>query len=231
VLEYERSLLVAVTLDARSVSTDRELALLLFKSAVRIMAVTAVHRAFEHLMTKRFAELGPGLGVTRHAKLRLVRSQHRSRCLTGFVRRYVVNKRAGSNTHLVMLRSVRRVALRASDVIAPVFSATEVVVIFLAGVALQARLGGSLRIQLLEGNYLCLIARSLDVCFAGSVARLATDDLTFPGGDRVELAVLCAVKALELLLVTSGAGLAADVVIVSRDRSIRRRLDRSASPF
>ena len=64
--------LIAVALDARRVSTDRELRLLLLEASVRVVTIAAVHRSFENLVMERLAELGLCLGMARHAKLRLV---------------------------------------------------------------------------------------------------------------------------------------------------------------
>ena len=53
VLEYKGSHLIAVTLNTSSVRAYREFALLLFKPSVGIVAVAAIHRAFEHFVPKR----------------------------------------------------------------------------------------------------------------------------------------------------------------------------------
>jgi hypothetical protein len=87
--EYERALLVAVALDARGVGPDGELRLFLLEASVWIMAVTTAHRSFENFVMKRLTELRLGFGVTRHAKLRLVRAEHRLRRLSGFLMRDV----------------------------------------------------------------------------------------------------------------------------------------------
>ena len=68
----ERALLIAVALNARRVSTDRELRLFLLEASVRVVTIAAVHRSFENLVMERLAELGLCFRVARHAKLRLV---------------------------------------------------------------------------------------------------------------------------------------------------------------
>jgi len=68
----ERALLIAVALDTRRVSTDRELRLFLLEASMRIVTIAAVHRSFEDLVMERLAELRFCFGMARHAKLRLV---------------------------------------------------------------------------------------------------------------------------------------------------------------
>jgi hypothetical protein len=85
VFENERALFVAVALDTRGVGADGKLCLLLFESAVRIMTIAAVHRAFEYFVMERLAELSLCFGMTRHAELGLVRAEHRTRRLSGFL--------------------------------------------------------------------------------------------------------------------------------------------------
>ena len=63
------ALLVCVTLDASCVNARRESRLLEFESAVRIVAVTALHRAFQHFVMERQIELMLGLTMTTQTKL------------------------------------------------------------------------------------------------------------------------------------------------------------------
>ena len=65
----ERSLLVCVTLDACCIYARRESCLFKFETAVWIMAVAALHRAFQHLVMERQIKLVLGLAVTTQAKL------------------------------------------------------------------------------------------------------------------------------------------------------------------
>ena len=67
----EWPLLVRVTPNAGSIRADRKLCLFRFKSAVRVMTVAASHRPFEHFVMEGFRKLRLGLGMARHAKLRL----------------------------------------------------------------------------------------------------------------------------------------------------------------
>ena len=81
VFEHERSLLVAVALDASGIGANRKLRLLLLESAMRIVAIAALHRAFENFMVKGLAELSFRFVVAGHAKLRLVCGKHSFRRL------------------------------------------------------------------------------------------------------------------------------------------------------
>ena len=72
VLKNERALFVTVALHAGCVGAHCELGLLLFEPAVRIVTIAAAHRALEHFVSERFAELCSRFGVARHAKLRLI---------------------------------------------------------------------------------------------------------------------------------------------------------------
>ena len=91
-LEHERSLLVAVALDARGIGADRKLRLLLLKAAMRVVAITTIHRSFEDSVTERLAELCLGLGMARHAELRFVRAKHGLCRLPRFVCGYVADE-------------------------------------------------------------------------------------------------------------------------------------------
>ena len=65
----KRALFVCVTLDAGRVGARRETRLLQFKPTVWIVAVAALHRAFQHFVMERQVELVLGLAVTTQAKL------------------------------------------------------------------------------------------------------------------------------------------------------------------
>ena len=67
--EREWPLLVCVTLDARGVSAYRQPRLLQLETTVRIVAVAAFHRPFEHLVMLRHRELVFDFTVTVQAKL------------------------------------------------------------------------------------------------------------------------------------------------------------------
>ena len=69
VLVNERPLLVCVTLDARGVGAGSESRLFQLEAAVRIVAIAALHRAFEHLVMKRQIELVLRLAMTTETEL------------------------------------------------------------------------------------------------------------------------------------------------------------------
>ena len=73
--EGKWSLLVRVTFNARRIRAGRESRLFEFKTAVRIVAIAALHRAFENLVVKRLGKVWLRFTVTTHAKLRLARLQ------------------------------------------------------------------------------------------------------------------------------------------------------------
>ena len=68
-LENKRALFVCVTLDASCVGAGRQSRLLEFKPAVRIVAIAALHRAFQHFVMERQIELVLRFAVTTQAKL------------------------------------------------------------------------------------------------------------------------------------------------------------------
>ena len=69
-LVNKRSLLVRVTLDASCVGSGRQSGLFEFKTAVRIVTIAALHRAFEHLVMERQIKLVLRLAMTTEAELR-----------------------------------------------------------------------------------------------------------------------------------------------------------------
>ena len=70
-LESEWTLLVGMTLNACRVCARCQPGLLELETAVRIVTIAALHRAFEHLVMKRFVEVGLNLVVATDAELRL----------------------------------------------------------------------------------------------------------------------------------------------------------------
>ena len=85
-LVNKRSLLVSVTLDAGCVRAGRESCLFKFKTAVRIVAVAALHGAFQHLVMERQIELVLGLAVATQAELRFAGSEQLQIGDAGFLR-------------------------------------------------------------------------------------------------------------------------------------------------
>ena len=74
-LEHEWALFVRVALDASSIGSCCESCLLLLEASVWVMAVAALHSAFEHPVMERPVKLRLGFVVTGHAELSFVFSQ------------------------------------------------------------------------------------------------------------------------------------------------------------
>ena len=119
------------------------------------------------------------------------------------------------------------VTFRAADVIAPVFSATEVVVILFSRMAGQTSFGDRLGVHPFERSDLHLIAARIDVFLSRAVAGFTSDNISFPGSELVKVAVLRSFKKLELCIVTRSARFRSYVPVISRGRS-RRRLSVTA---
>lgn len=102
-------------------------------------------------------------------------------------------------------------AVGATDVVAPVLAATEIVSLFLAGMTRQTRLRDFLRRFVLEGNDLFGIA-FFGVGLAGAVTRFATGYLVFPTAYRRKRGVGSVREGLELIFMTSLADFAPHIV-------------------
>jgi hypothetical protein len=149
-LKYKRSLFIGMALNTCRVSADRELRLFLLESAVRIVAIAALHRAFEYSVVKWFSKLRFRFVVTRHAKLRLICSEHLCRRLTRILFRDVPREYGRAGSEIARCGTVCRMAFGATDVISPVLAAAEVIVGLLARVACQTSFGDRFRIAFLK---------------------------------------------------------------------------------
>ena len=138
VLVNERALLVCVTLDASGVSTGGQSCLLKLETAVRIVAIAALHCAFQHLVMERQVELVLRFTMTTETKLRLAGSQQLQIGDTRLLRVCFGDEHIRRGELPATRFGMRRVTVSATDVVAPVFAAAEVVVFFPAGVAAQA---------------------------------------------------------------------------------------------
>lgn len=98
-----------------------------------------------------------------------------------------------------------------ANIVAPVFTAPEIVVFFSTGVAGKASLGDFFRRFVFERNDLRRIA-FCSVGLAWTMAGFAASDLTLPTADRGEFGVGSVRVSFELVLVTILAGFAANVV-------------------
>jgi hypothetical protein len=67
--ECKWTLLVRVTPDATRISTGCQSGLLQLKAAMRVVTVTASHRALENLVMEGLVKVGFHLVMTAHAKL------------------------------------------------------------------------------------------------------------------------------------------------------------------
>ena len=65
----KRSLFVCVTLDTGCIGPRRQSRLFELETAVRIVTVAALHRAFQHFVMERQIELMLGLSMTTQTKL------------------------------------------------------------------------------------------------------------------------------------------------------------------
>jgi len=71
----KRALLVCVTLDASGIGSDGKSGLLEFKTAVRIVAIAALHRPFQNLVMEGQIELVLGFTVATETELWFTRFQ------------------------------------------------------------------------------------------------------------------------------------------------------------
>lgn len=78
------TLFVSMTLDARSIAAGGESCLLEFETAMWVMAIATLHRAFENFVMEGHIERGLDLTMTTQAKLRLSGPQHVERCEAWF---------------------------------------------------------------------------------------------------------------------------------------------------
>ena len=101
----------------------------------------------------------------------------------------------------------------AAYIVAPVFTAPEVVTFFFARMAGKTGLGNRFGRLVLERDDLCGIAL-FRMCLSRTMACFAACNFVFPGVDTREASVRSMRKRLELIFVTVLAGVAADVFIV-----------------
>jgi hypothetical protein len=70
------TLLIYVTLNTSGICASGQSGLFEFKTAMRIVAITATHGPFKNLMMEGREELRFGLAVATHAELRVAHLQH-----------------------------------------------------------------------------------------------------------------------------------------------------------
>jgi hypothetical protein len=113
--------------------------LLQLETAVWVVAITALHHAFKNLVMKRFIEVGLHFVMTTHAELRFTDLEQMNRREVGLLGIRAAYEGDRLCQVLVAGSCMRRMAIRATYVIAPVLTAAEVVTFFLACVARKAR--------------------------------------------------------------------------------------------
>ena len=146
---------------------------------MRVMTITALHCAFQHLVMEGQIKLVLHLGVAAQAKLWLTVFQKfdgREARLFGVCRRYE-SDRAGNI--LSAGAAMGGVAICTTYVVAPVFTAPEVIVLLSSGVTCKTRLGCFFGGLVFEGNDLGRIA-FFHVRSAGTMTRLAPSHFPLP---------------------------------------------------
>lgn len=93
VFKDKRTLFIGVAFDARRIRADRQIGLLGFKTAVGVMTIAALHRAFHNFVAERLAELRLHFRVTAYTKLRLAHFQHRGRSDVRFLSGRIIYQR------------------------------------------------------------------------------------------------------------------------------------------
>ena len=107
---------------------------------------------------------------------------------------------------------MRGVTIDAADVVAPVFTAAEVVVLFPARVAGETSFGSVFGVLGLEGEDDFFRITLFGMGLTWSMTSLATGDTSFPTGEGRQTRMRSVFEVLELLLVAGLADVAADVV-------------------
>ena len=103
-------------------------------------------------------------------------------------------------------------AVRASDVIAPMLSTPEVIVLFFAGMTGQTRFRSFLRGLVLKGNYLGDVTAALNVRFARAMTGFAARDLFLPAAYLFQFGVRCMRERFELIFVAVFARISSYIV-------------------
>src|SRR6185503_19492590 len=107
---------------------------------------------------------------------------------------------------------VWRVTIGATDVVSPMLAATEVIPLFLAGVAGKTSLGDFFRVLIRKRNDLGFVSAAIHVRLAWTVTRFAAGDFVFPAANRRQRRVRRVRVGFEDVLVTRLAGVTADVI-------------------
>jgi len=146
----ERTLFFCVALETNSILSCRRAELALHKSAMRIVAIVALHQAFVHPMMERPVELLFCFEVATVTKLGLLIAQEM----------------------LCNFGMMRRMALNAADIVLHVGCPGEVVVLRIHGVTSQTTFACVFRARIFESEDFCRIC-AFGMLFAGAVAGFA----------------------------------------------------------
>ncbi len=169
VLEDKWPLFIGVTFDARQISADREPGLFGFKTAVRVVTIAAFHRAFHHLVTERLAKLRLDFAVAFKAQLRLARIEHLKGRSVGILFGNFTDQRNRIGFGVCVFGAMRRVAIGAADVVAPMLAAPKIAVFFPAGVTGETGFRDFFRVFMRERNDFSDVAVAFDMGFARPV--------------------------------------------------------------
>jgi hypothetical protein len=176
----EWPLLIGVTLDASGVRAGGEPCLLEFKAAMRIVAIAALHRAFKDLVVKRHTERRFHLAVATETKLRLACLLHADSRETRLLLVYRTDQNVRARqVFRDRVSQMRRMTIGAADIVAPVFAAPEIIVLFPARMAGETGFRNFFRRFVFEGDDLGGVSL-FSVGFAGTVTRLAASYFPFP---------------------------------------------------
>ena len=216
----ERTLFIRVTFNASCIAADGQSRLFKFEAAVRVMTIAATHRAFQYLVMEGHGECRLHFAVATEAKLRVAHLQHSYRRESRFLSicRGDPCDRAGNI--LIACGQVWRVAVSAADVVAPMLTTTEVVVLFFAGVTPQTGLSGFLRRLVLKGDDLGGVAL-FSMGLARSVTGFTACDLCVPALYFRKVCMRSMRKRFELIFVAIFAAIAADITSILRRRRSR----------
>ena len=108
---------------------------------MRIVAIAALHSAFENLVVERQIELVLNFRVTAQTKLGFARFQQLQHRETRLLSVCLRDEYVRTGPVLFGFLGMRRVAISTPHVVAPMFTTPEVVVFFLARMARQTRFG------------------------------------------------------------------------------------------
>jgi len=156
------------------------------KAAVWVVAITALDHSFQHLVMERLVKVGLNFVVTTDAELRFTNLQQMDRREVRLLRVGSVDERNRLRNVSVRFKLVRRVTAGAANIVAPVFTAPEVVSFLSTGVAGQTGFRYFFGRLVLERNDLGWVAL-FEMGFAWTMTRFAPGNFSFPATNRRQL--------------------------------------------